>query len=138
MDYRPTPARRTVYSARAGPRPTPKDRWSVTFYSMETRHKDFYRDMFELQVKKADMRAVFTEYAWNLKWCDPCGADPLSLEELLSLGVHRLNETPPDFVPGRGRRPIVPPMGGAHDVFAPPMRGHYDDQHIPGVVKCWQ
>jgi hypothetical protein len=100
--------------------------------------KDFHRDMFERQVKKADMRAVFTEYAWNMNWWDACGADPLSLEELLSLGVHRLNETPPDFVPGRDRRPIVPPMGGAHDVFATPMRGHYDAQHIPGVVKWWQ
>jgi hypothetical protein len=79
--------------------------------------EDFYRDMFEQQVKKADMRAVFTEYPYDMNWCDPCAADPLSVEELQSLGVFWLNETPPDFIPGRGRRPIMPPMGGARDVF---------------------
>jgi len=84
---------------------------------IKTGLKDFYRDMFEPQVKKADMRAEFTEYAWDMNWCDPCAADPLTFEELRSLGVFWLNETPPDFVPGRGRRPIVPPMGGARDVF---------------------
>jgi len=73
--------------------------------------------MFEFQVKKADMRAEFTEYAWDMNWCDPCAADPLTLDELPSLGVFWLSETPPEFVPGRGRRPIVPPMGGARDVF---------------------
>ena len=98
---------------------------------IKTRFKDFYRDMFEQQVKKADMRAVFTEYAWDMNWCDPCAADPLALEELRSLGVFWLNETPPDFVPGRGRRPVVPPMGGARDVFVTRMHVRYDAQHFP-------
>jgi len=77
--------------------------------------------MLEQQVKKADMRAGFTEYAWDMNWCDPCAADPLSFEELRSLGVFWSNETPPDLIPGRGRRPIMPPMGGARDVFVTPM-----------------
>jgi hypothetical protein len=98
---------------------------------IKTRFKDFYRDMFEQQVKKADMRAVFTEYAWDMNWCDPCAADPLSFEELQSLGVFWLNEAPPDFIPGRGRRPIVPPMGGARDVFVTRMHVRYDAQHFP-------
>ena len=87
--------------------------------------------MFELQVKKADMRAEFTEYAWDMNWCDPCAADPLSFEELRSLGVFWSNETPPDFIPGRGRRPIMPPMGGARDVFVTRMQVRYDAQHFP-------
>ena len=93
--------------------------------------KDFHRDMLEQQVKKADMRAVFTEYAWDMNWCDPCAADPLSHEEPRSLGVFRLTETPPDFVPGRGPRPIVPPMGGARDVLVTPMHVRDDAQHFP-------
>lgn len=102
--------------------------------------------MFEQQVKKADMRAVFTEYAWDMNWCDPCAADPLSLEELRSLGVFWLNETPPELVPGRGRRPIVPPMGGARDVFATRMdwkladiRGHMNLRSADaGDLKWWK
>ena len=84
--------------------------------------KDFYWDMFDHQVKKAAMRAVFTEYAWDMNWSDPCDADPLSHEELLSLGVFRLTETPPDLAPGRWPRPIMPPMGGGGDVFVTRLR----------------
>ena len=47
----------------------------------------FYKAMFARSVEKNDGRAVFTEYAWDMAWCDPCAADPLSPEELRSLGV---------------------------------------------------
>src|SRR4030095_14673007 len=99
---------------------------------IKTKFKDFYRDMFDQQVKKADMRAVFTEYAWDMNWCDPCAADPLTPEELRSLGVFWLTETPPsDSVPGRGSRPIMPPMAGARDVYVTRMHVRYDAQHFP-------
>jgi hypothetical protein len=73
--------------------------------------------MFDQQVMKAEMGAVLTENARNMNSCDPCAADPLSHEELFSLGVFWFNETPPDLIPGRGHRSIVPTMGGARDVF---------------------
>ncbi|MBM2806679.1 MAG: conserved rane protein of unknown function (modular protein), partial [Deltaproteobacteria bacterium] len=41
------------------------------------------------------------------------------------------NETPPDLIPGRGRRPIMPPMGGARDIFVTRMHVRYDTQHFP-------
>ncbi len=47
----------------------------------------FYRDMFSTAVARENMRAVFLEYAWDMAWCDPCAADPLSSEELRQLGV---------------------------------------------------
>jgi len=53
---------------------------------------DFYKDMFARQVEKHDMRAVFLEYAWDMGWCDPCAADPLSPDELKKLGVFWGNE----------------------------------------------
>jgi hypothetical protein len=87
--------------------------------------------MFDQQVKKADMRAVFTEYAWDMNWCDPCAADPLSVAELRGLGVFWLNEGGPQFIPGPGRRPIPPPIGGARDVFVTRMHVRYDAQHFP-------
>jgi hypothetical protein len=97
---------------------------------IKTRFKDFYRDMFDQQVKRADMRAVFTEYAWDMNWCDPCAADPLSVEELRSLGVFWLNDMGPGFVAGRGRRRL-PPTGGAPDVFVTRLHFRYDAQHFP-------
>ena len=38
----------------------------------------FYKAMFARQVEKEDGRTVFLEYAWDMRWCDPCAADPLS------------------------------------------------------------
>jgi hypothetical protein len=53
---------------------------------------NFYRAMFAEQVRREDMRAVFLEYAWDMGWCDPCAADPLTPEELRKLGVFWLAE----------------------------------------------
>jgi hypothetical protein len=47
----------------------------------------FYRAMFERQVARENMHGVFTEYAWDMSWCDPRAADPLSGSELRNLGV---------------------------------------------------
>jgi len=47
----------------------------------------FYRDMFK-RFAKPD--TVVTEYAWDMAWCDPCAADPLSKSELKELGVNWL------------------------------------------------
>ncbi|MEZ5666751.1 MAG: DUF2330 domain-containing protein [Alphaproteobacteria bacterium] len=54
---------------------------------IEDEFADFYKALFDLQVENADMRAVFLEYAWDMSWCDPCAADPLSDAELAALGV---------------------------------------------------
>jgi hypothetical protein len=59
--------------------------------------KDFYKAMFADQVRREDMRAVFLEYAWNMSWCDPCSADPLSREQLTKLGV-RAQASEPTFL----------------------------------------
>ena len=48
---------------------------------------DFYRDLFTQQVKRESERGVFLEYAWDMNWCDPCAANPLSADELRGLGV---------------------------------------------------
>jgi len=53
---------------------------------------EFYQAMFDQQVKRDEMRTVFTEYVWNMGWCDPCAAPPLSREELRQLGVFWLDD----------------------------------------------
>jgi hypothetical protein len=86
---------------------------------------NFYRAMFGQQVKKEDMQAVFLEYAWDMGWCDPCAADPLSNDELRQLGV---------FWIGREGRPtgrMVPPGAGPQDVFITRLHLRYDNEHFP-------
>ena len=82
----------------------------------------FYRAMFGHQVKREDMRAVFLEYAWDMSWCDPCAADPLSPLELRKLGVFWLPQ--PNQ---RGDRLI--PVGA--DVFVTRLHVRYDAAHFP-------
>jgi hypothetical protein len=65
---------------------------------------DFYRAMFGRQVGKDDMSVVYTEYAWDMGWCDPCASQPLAPEELKQLGVWWLNDTPD---PGTNPTPFV-------------------------------
>jgi len=88
---------------------------------------DFYKAMFRRQVAKEDMRTVFLEYAWDMSWCDPCAADPLSPEELGKLGVF--------WLAARGRRPAAPrpwiPGGGAQEVFLTRLHLRYDAAHFP-------
>jgi hypothetical protein len=47
----------------------------------------FYKAVFSEQVRKENMSTVFLEYAWDMNWCDPCAAEPLSREELKQLGA---------------------------------------------------
>ncbi len=87
---------------------------------------DFYRAMFDQQVKREDMRVVFQEYAWDMGWCDPCAAEPLSTDELRKLGVFWLENSAPaaSSIP----RPIP---GGPQNVFITRLHLRYDAQHFP-------
>jgi len=49
--------------------------------------RHFYRALFDEQAKREQYRVVFTEYFWDMAWCDPCAASPLSAQELRNLGV---------------------------------------------------
>jgi hypothetical protein len=82
---------------------------------------NFYKAMFNQQVKKQDMRTVFVEYAWDMAWCDPCAAEPLSSDELRQLGVF--------WTERKGPRPDI--MPGAQDVFLTRLHLRYDSEHFP-------
>ena len=47
----------------------------------------FYKNLFQTQAAREQYRVVFTEYFWDMSWCDPCAANPLSAQELRNLGV---------------------------------------------------
>ena len=54
---------------------------------------NFYLDMFAHGYEREDRDVVFLEYAWDMAWCDPCAADPLSEEELKRAGVFWLDDS---------------------------------------------
>lgn len=82
---------------------------------------DFYRDLFTQQVKRESERGVFMEYAWDMNWCDPCAANPLSAEELRGLGVF--------WQENNGR--TGGGMGQAQNVFLTRLHVRYDAAHFP-------
>lgn len=84
---------------------------------------DFYRDLFTQQVKRESERGVFLEYAWDMNWCDPCAANPLSAEELRGLGVFWQDSL---GGPQRGRS-----MPMAQNVFLTRLHVRYDAAHFP-------
>ena len=81
---------------------------------------DFYRDMFARQVDRDRMRTVFLEYAWDMGWCDPCAADPLSDRELRELGVFWIDDAT--------RRPL---KSQARDVFITRLHLRYSAETFP-------
>lgn len=88
---------------------------------------DFYKAMFAEQVDRESENAVFLEYAWDMNWCDPCAADPMSNDELRELGVYWTDGG--DMIKPKMRRPV--PSGGPQDVFVTRLHVSYDAAHFP-------
>ena len=92
---------------------------------------DFYRAMFDEVVKKEKMHAVFLEYAWDMGWCDPCAAEPLSPDELRSAGVFWLDsDAAPAPVAGVAPMPR-PRIGGAQPVMLTRLHLRYTPETLP-------
>ena len=89
---------------------------------VQAEFSDFYRAMFEKQTLKENERGVFLEYAWDMAWCDPCAADPLSSDELRQLGVFWVDGSQ-DGQAGKG--------GQAQNVFVTRLHVRYDKDHFP-------
>ncbi len=83
-----------------------------------------YKAAFERQVGKADRRGVFLEYAWDMAWCDPCAAAPMTPEELATLGVGRAGPA--------GENPMPRAMGRlGGGTFVTRLHVRYDADHFP-------
>jgi len=64
---------------------------------------------------------VFVEYAWDMGWCDPCAAKPMTFKELVELGARWLDTD--EDVPFGLRR-------GA-GAFVTRLHVRYDAAHFP-------
>lgn len=84
--------------------------------------KGFYKAMFDHQAKQEDYRVVFTEYFWDMGWCDPCAANPLSRKELNQAGVFWLD----DFNIKPKRR-----IGGAQNAMLTRLHVRYTPKTFP-------
>ncbi|MEW6684241.1 MAG: DUF2330 domain-containing protein [Nitrospirota bacterium] len=82
----------------------------------------FYQALFAHQTEKERGSVVFVEYAWDMGWCDPCAADPLSRDELKRLGVFWLVDGPTGAF--RGPAP-------AANVFLTRLHVRYDAASFP-------
>ncbi len=76
-----------------------------------------YKALFDRQAAREDYRAIFTEYFWDMGWCDPCAADPLSPAELRQAGVWWVGDTPP--------------RGGAQPVMLTRLHLRYTKESLP-------
>jgi hypothetical protein len=88
---------------------------------VQTEFANFYRAMFRKQTIEENERAVFLEYAWDMAWCDPCAADPLSADELRRLGVFWMSGVQNDRIAS----------GPAQNVFVTRLHLRYDHEHFP-------
>ncbi len=71
----------------------------------------FYKAMFDERAKREGHRVVFTEYFWDMGWCDPCAANPLTAQELANLGV--------DWARGNTRRGAQVKLTRLHVRYTP-------------------
>jgi hypothetical protein len=93
---------------------------------------DVYTALFAEQVRR-EPGVAFLEYAWNMSWCDPCAADPLSRAELRTLGAWWVApDVTPTPLPGTVPQPrpgtrIMPRPGpGPVDAFVTRLHLRYD------------
>ena len=81
----------------------------------------FYKAMFERAVEREHMQAVFVEYAWDMGWCDPCAAEPLTGKELVELGARWIGSD--DNTAYR--------LGGGADAYVTRLHVRYDAKSFP-------
>jgi hypothetical protein len=84
----------------------------------------FYKALFEHAVARENMHAVFVEYAWDMGWCDPCAAEPLSNKELVELGARWIGSD--DDSSFRANR-----FQGGSDAFVTRLHVRYDAKTFP-------
>ena len=102
----------------------------------------FYKALFDHEATKEEHRVVFTEYFWDMAWCDPCAANPLSAQELRSAGVFwtggdadenfREMNSPAANSQALQQRRVMPPMnGGAQPVVLTRLHVRYTANTFP-------
>lgn len=104
---------------------------------IKPKFQEFYRAMFDTVSKREDYHGVFTEYFWDMSWCDPCAAEPLSREELEKSGVFWLDGDVEERFKAfqnpttRGPSRVMVPSGGAVPVMLTRLHVRYTPRTFP-------
>ncbi|MBL8310851.1 MAG: DUF2330 domain-containing protein [Burkholderiales bacterium] len=119
---------------------------------IKPRFKEFYKALYDSSSQREDYKVVFTEYFWDMGWCDPCAANPLTTEELRKAGVfwvggdeasnfRQLQSAPAVGAPGSAGKvtvPVMPPRppgfipgGGAQPVMLTRLHVRYTANTFP-------
>ena len=93
---------------------------------VEGEFADVYRAGFDAVIAREGGSGVVMEYAWDMAWCDPCAADPLSAEQLVELGAYWLADQLPRPNQRNSQRRIRP--SPAQDVFVTRLHARYDEE----------
>ncbi len=95
----------------------------------------FYKALFDHQAKREEHRVVFTEYFWDMGWCDPCAADPLSPAELNQAGVFWLDDRANPGNPANPANPVLTRQrrgsGSAQNALLTRLHVRYTAQTFP-------
>ena len=82
-----------------------------------------YKATFDRAVTRENMHGVFVEYAWNMGWCDPCAAPPMTNNEMSELGAPWV----PGSLPATNLLPVPVPAEG----YVTRLHVRYDAQSFP-------
>lgn len=93
-----------------------------------------YPAIFTREWQRQNERAVVLEHAWDMSWCDPCAADPLSRQQLIQLGANWLNSE--DHPSGDKPEPRMAP--GAVDAFVTRLHLRYDAETFPDDLTFYE
>src|SRR3954471_19118956 len=91
----------------------------------------FFAELFDATVEKMGRKVVVTEYAWQTTGCDPCPTPPLSLDDLVTLGL--------DVIEGIGVAggPPASPPGTTKPSVAARERARAMPQPFYGTPPSW-
>ncbi len=108
---------------------------------VKPKFKEFYKALYDSSTVREDYRVVFTEYFWDMGWCDPCAADPLTQTELRKAGVFwvggedvQITGSPnAQPTPGNARQLVrpTPPGGEAQPVMLTRLHVRYTANTFP-------
>ena len=112
----------------------PTDMDLPLFLKDDAEFGEFYKAMFA-ETARREGPSVVLEYAWDMGWCDPCAADPLSVAQLRGLGAYWMGQP---GTPGDGAKVMPVPMrpgGQARDAYVTRLHVRYDAESFPEDLK---
>jgi len=114
----------------------PTDMDLPLFLKSDEEFGKFYKAMYAKTAER-EGPATILEYAWDMNWCDPCAADPLSQDQLRELGAFWIGGNQKARIGTNGQiiAPKPRPGGQARDAFVTRLHTRYDAQSFPEDLK---